>query len=309
LPALAQLGGAPPTAPPRRVETMRVTPADPVYQRQAAEDLAWETGWWLGPTIAARLRASQPWANRSLTGDPNRSTIETLAARGPFARAVLVGGDAEDEAERWLRTKGSAALDIVDHNSARIARLRERLAPFAAQVRFIEQDPNFLTLDAGAYDAALVGGGIGRVVNLEYLFDELALALRPGGLLALSCYIGERRHAFAAARLALVNEALDGIPLRFRFDDARPVTLPDAGEIAPFRAVRSNDIVAVATARFDTVEAAYAGRLFPLFLHLDVPALERDAPELLDALLAREQALAADPNATPCAAHLILRRR
>ena len=73
--------------------------------------------------------------------------------------------------------------------------------------------------------------------------------------------------------------------------------------------MRSNDIVAVATARFDTVEAAYAGRLFPLFLHLDVPALERDAPELLDALLAREQALAADPNATPCAAHLILRRR
>jgi hypothetical protein len=40
-----------------------------------------------------------------------------------------------------------------------------------------------------------------------------------------------------------------------------------------------------------------------------VPALEREAPELLEQVLAREQALAADPAATPCAAQLILKRR
>ncbi len=309
LPALARLGAAPGAAPPPRVETMRVTPADPVYQRQVAEDLAWEEGWWLGPTIAARFRATRPWANRALTGDPERSALETLAAQGPFGRAVLIGGDDEDEAERWLRANGSTALDIVDHSPARLARLRQRLAPFAARIQFLEQDPNFLTLSAGTYDAAVVGGGIGRIVNLEYVFDELALALRPGGLVALACYIGERRHAFAPARLALVNDALASIPLRFRFDDPRPVAASAAEEIAPFRAVRSTDIVGVATARFDTVEAHYGGQLFPLFVHLDVPALEREAPEVLEALIAREQGLAGHPAATPCAASLILRRR
>ena len=99
------------------------------------------------------------------------------------------------------------------------------------------------------------------------------------------------------------------VPLRFRFDDPRPVSPPAAGEIAPFRAVRSDEIAAVATARFDVVEARHGGRLFPLFLHLDVPALEREAPAILDEILAHEQALAADPAATPCSAFLLLRRR
>jgi ubiquinone/menaquinone biosynthesis C-methylase UbiE len=307
-PFLARLGGAAPALPPPRVETMRVTPADPVYQRLVAEDQAWEEGWWLGPTIAARLRAAQPWANRALTGDSRRSALDVLAARGPFARAVLIGGDGEDEAEQWLRAGGSAALDVVDHGAARLSRLRARLAPFADRVRFLHQDPNFLRLEPGAYDAALVAGGIGRVVNLEYVFDELALALRPGGFAAVMCYVGERRHAFAPARLALVNGALARVPLRFRFDDPRPVAAPAAGEIAPFRAVRSDEIAAVASARFEVVEAHYGGRLFPLLLHLDVPALEREAPAILEEILAHEETLAADPAATPCSAFLLLRR-
>ena len=98
-------------------------------------------------------------------------------------------------------------------------------------------------------------------------------------------------------------------PLRFRFDDPRPIVAPAAHELAPFRAVRSDELVAVASARFEVVDARYGGRLFPLFLHLDVPALERDAPELLEEILAQEQALAADPAATPCSAFLLLRRR
>ena len=308
-PPLVRLGGAAPEAPPPRIETMRVTPADPVYQRLVAEDQAWEEGWWLAPVIAARMQAAQPWANRALTGDRACSVYDLLAARGPFARVVLIGGDDGDEAEQWLRASGSGTLDVVDHSAARLARVRARLAPFADRVRFLRQDPNFLRLEAGAYDAALVAGGIGRVVNLEYVFDELALALRPGGLVAVAAYAGERRNGFAPARLALVNAVLARVPLRFRFDDPRPIAAPAAHELAPFRAVRSDELVAVASARFDVVDARYGGRLFPLFLHLDVPALERDAPELLEEILAQEQALAADPAATPCSAFLLLRRR
>ena len=309
LPRLQRLGGAAPAPPPPRIETMRVTPADPVYQRLVAEDEQWEARWWLRDVIAARLQASQPWANRALTGDPHCSPLDLLARRGPFARTVLVGGDDETEAEAWLRATAAGRLDVVDHSAPRLARLRTRLAPWADRVRFLRQDPNFLRLDAGAYDAAVVAGGIGRVVNLEYVFDELALALRPGGQAVVTCYVGERRHAFAPARLALVNAALARVPLRFRFDDPRPITASAPDEIAAFRAVRSDEIAAVASARFEVVDARYGGRLFPLFLHLDVPALEREAPEVLEEILAHEQALATDPAATPCAACLLLRRR
>lgn len=308
LPPLARIGAAAPAPPPPRIETMRVTPADPVYQRLLAEDVAWEQRWWLGPTIAQRLRAAQSLGNRALTGDAAVSPIEALAARGPFRKAVLVGGEDEDEAERWLRADGSTRLDVVEHDPARRARLEARLAPFGDRVRLLAQDPNFLRLAPAAYDAAVVAGGVGRVLNLEYLFDELAAALVPGGLLGLHCYVGERRHAFAPARLALINAALERVPLRYRFDDPRPVTAATSDEIAPLRAVRSDEIVPIARQRFAVVSERFDGRLFPLWLHVDVPALEREQPALLAELIAHEQALAADPAATPCAAYLLLRR-
>ncbi len=309
MPALARLAAAAAAPAPPRVETMRVTPADPVYQRQVAEDVAWEAGWWLAPVVAARLRAAQPWANRALSGDPERSAVDLLAARGPFTQAVLIGGDDEGEAEAWLRADGSRGLDIVDHDAARLARLRTRLAGWGERVRFLQQDPNFLILAPAVYDAALVGGGIGRVVNLEYVFDELARAVRPGGQVAVFCYVGERRNAYGAARLALVNAALASVPLAARFGDPAPVTAAQPGDLAPFRAVRSDEIAAIATARFETVEARYGARLFPLFIHIDVPALEREHPALLAQLLERERELDGDAAAPPCAAFLLLRRR
>ncbi|MCW5889950.1 MAG: methyltransferase domain-containing protein [bacterium] len=308
MPPLARVTAARPALPPRRVETMRVTPADPIYQRRTREDLEWEASWGYAPIVAARIRAAKPWANRALTGDAARSWLDDMAARGPFERALLVGGEDEDEAETWLRAGGSESLHVVDSSPARIARLRTRLAARAHRVRFLQQDLNFLELHRRHYDVVLLAGGLSRVLNLEFVLDEVALALRPGGLLGIGCYVGERRQAYAPARLALVGQALREIPERFRHGTTA-IEASDPEQIAPFRAARSDEIVAAARARFDVVQETYAGRLFPLLVHLDVAAIEREAPELLERLHAREQALASDPAATPCSAYLVLRKR
>lgn len=308
-PPLTRLLGARPEAPLRRAATLRVTPADPVYQQRAAVDRTWEDDWGLAPFLAARMAAARGLENRSLTGDPRRSAVDELAARGPFARALLLGGDREDEAETWLRANGSGALDVIEANPRRVERLRSRLAPFGDRVRLQRQDLNFLTLPPAHYDAVLAASGTFRVVNLEFFFDEIAQALRPGGLLGLVCYVGERRQLYAAPRLALVNAALDEIPSRYRLDEGTGIGPADQGMIAPFGAVRADEILAVVRARFDVVEERLAGHLFPLHLYLDVPALEREAPELIDRLIARERELAAHPVATPCTAYAVLRRR
>ena len=73
--------------------------------------------------------------------------------------------------------------------------------------------------------------------------------------------------------------------------------------------MRSDEILPLARARFDVVEERLSGRLFPLHLYLDLAAMERDAPEEFERLLARERDLAADPAATPCTAYVVLRRR
>ena len=51
--------------------------------------------------------------------------------------------------------------------------------------------------------------------------------------------------------------------------------------LSPFCAVRSDEILEVVRARFDVVHEGGAGALFPLFLLLDLPALEREEPALL----------------------------
>jgi len=308
LPPLARITATRPEPPPRRVETLRVTPADPIYQRRAREDRDWEDNWGLVPVIAARMDAAKPWTNRVLTGDPQRSAIDELAARGPFAHAALLGGDEEHEAETWLRIGGSRSLDIIEASAARLDRLRGALASYGDRVTYAQQDLNFLSLPPEHYDAVIAASGLIRVLNLEFFFDEIARALRPGGLVGVISYVGERHQAYAPARLQLVNAALREVPARFRFDDGDGIAGADPAQIAPFRAARSDEILAVAAARFEVVEQRTGGRLFPLHLYLDVPALEREAPEILERLLQRERELATDPVATACTAYVVLRK-
>jgi SAM-dependent methyltransferase len=198
---------------------------------------------------------------------------------------------------------------VIDANPQRVAQLQARYAADRERVRIHCQDLNFVVLPAGEYDAVIAASGMFRVINLEYVLDEIARALRPGGLAALIAYIGERRQAYAPERIALVNAALADVPVRFRYDGERPIAAPDPESIAPFRAIRSDEILPLAKARFDVVEEHVGGRLFPLSVYIDVPALEREAPEVLDRLLDRERALAADPAATACTAYLVLRKR
>lgn len=305
---LARLTAARPAPPPPRLATMRVTPADPIYRQRAAAERAWEEEWGLAPFLAARMATVRGLENRALSGDARRSALDLLAARGPFARVALLGGDREDEAEAWLRAAPSGTLDVVEASPRRIARLRARLPGAGERVRLQCQDLNFLALPSQAYDLVIAASGTFRVVNLECFFDEIAQALRPGGLLGLVSYVGERRQLYAPARLALVNAALAEIPDRFRLDEGKNIGPANQDTIAPFGAVRSDEILPIVRARFEVVEEHLAGRLFPLHLYLDIPALEREAPELLERLLTRERELAADPAATPCTAYMVLRR-
>ena len=304
---LSRFTAAKPAPPPRRVDTMRVTPADPVYQQRAAAERAWEEEWGLAPFLAARMNAAVALENRGLSGDPRRGAIEELAARGPFPRALLLGGDREDEAAAWMRANGSERLDVIEANPRRLDRMRQQLAASGDRVRLECQDLNFLALPRQHYDVVIAASGTFRVANLEFFFDEIARALKPGGLLGIISYVGERRQLYAPARLALVNAMLDEIPERFRLDGGAGVGPANQDTIAPFGAVRSDEILPVARTRFEVVEERLSGRLFPLHLYIDLAALEREAPEHFERLITRDRELASDPAATPCTAYVVLR--
>ena len=148
-----------------------------------------------------------------LTGDPTRSWLDDLIARGPFGSAAMLGCDEDPLEASWMRAGASARLDVYDL-SAEVIRRRRARAPRG--VRFIRADLNFAHLPTERYDVIWSSGCLHHLVNLEHLMDQVSRALRPGGLFAFHDYVGENRFHFDLWRLARANAALCEVPVRFR---------------------------------------------------------------------------------------------
>ena len=289
---------------------LRVRRVDPTYQTTLrAERRHWARPWFSDALASAYMPpAVVAFDNTRLTGDAARPWLDDLLARGPFGTAAVLGCDDEsNHAATWLRAGGSPELDIYELSADVIRRSQVAVLRGA---RFVETDLNFVRLPTARYDVVWSSGTLHHIVNLEHLFDEVGRALRPGGLFAVHDYVGETRLRCEPRRLERVNATLAEVPARFRrggIDAIRPEKLGYAQ--SPFCTVRSADILPMARERFDVVHEGYTSALFPLFLVLDLGALEREAPEVLERVLGAEAAALADPSIRPCGAYVVFRKR
>jgi ubiquinone/menaquinone biosynthesis C-methylase UbiE len=290
MPRLARLGAGRPEAPPARVATMRSSPADPVHRARAAA----------APTRRADVGPSR---DAVLPADRTRGWLDDLIGRGPFRHAALLG--ISPLAERWLRSDASPGLDVFGTSRAALSMLRHRLGAVLHRARLARADLDFLVLPPRRYDVVWSDDGLRDVVNLEYLLDEIATALRPGGLFAYHGYVAERRQRFAPARRARIEVALREVPPPWR--DAIAALPPEVGN--PLCAARSDELLALAKARFEVVHEVRGGALFPIPQALDLAGLARDAPEVLLRLDALEAAGLDDPAVEPAVAYVVLRKK
>jgi SAM-dependent methyltransferase len=286
----------------------RVRRNNPVYQRLVrVESRFWETAAFdkfFGDTNDATARSR----NREYTGDPERTWLADLAARGPFGNVAVLGCDDEGCEGEWLRAGGSQRLDVYELSPGVIGKTRARLGALADRVRFVEADLNFIELPEAAYDCIWSSGVLHFVTNLEHLFSQVARALRPGGLFAFRTYVGEARLQYDPERLAKVNALLQTIPARYRRSDTIEAPNP-AWSMTPFQAVRPRDILPLAHARFDVVYEATAARLFPLPFVIDVPTIAKEDPALFERLIRAEEEAKADPVMQPCSVYAVFRKR
>jgi SAM-dependent methyltransferase len=286
---------------------MRSGPADPLHRARIVAMRASESAWRDSRDLGERWAAAQSMENTAITGDPARSWLDDLIDRGPFRNAAVLG--ASQWATKWMQRAASDRLDVIDPSRGQLDRLRHDLAPWLHRVRLWRADLDWVTLPHGTYDVVWTDAGLTDIVNLEYLLDEVARALRPGGLFCYHGYVGEARHRYAPARLARINAALQGVPARFRRDGIDTIGPEPASQLGPLRAARTDDILPLARARFDVVHEARTGALFPLLLHLDLPAMAREAPNVLARLEALEAEAQRDPATTCATAYVILRAR
>lgn len=297
---------------------MRVGPDDNEY-RQRAE---LEAAFWAEPPFgtieieAGRPPAMKQFENRSYTGDPEKSWLDDLLLRGPFRRAAMLGCAGGLYERQWLDSHGSDRLDIYDISKGAIRKTREQLwrRRFGVRwpdlrVRFFVSDLNFVCLGRERYDVVWSSGSLHHVTNLEYLAAEVERALRPGGLFAVHDYVGEKGLQYEAARLESVNEVFRAVPARLRRVSGSTVRAPGPGEGSPFEAVRADETLRVMQERFDVMHLARTEALFPLFLLLDLHAMEREAPQVLEAVFAAEETARRRPGARLCSAYAVFRKR
>jgi ubiquinone/menaquinone biosynthesis C-methylase UbiE len=296
----------PPAAAPR---TRGPSTRDLVYpSRLRAEAKFWERIE-LGAGFFERTRGvAERFVNEAYTGDASRSWLDDLVSRGPFDQAASLGCDEGGYEREWLNKGGSRTLDVYELSPVIMRDVRRGLGrALRRRARFHQVDLNFARLPRDRYDVVWSSGCLHHIIELEHLFDEVARALRPGGLFAICDYVGEVRMRITPARLDRINAVLRSVPARFRF--AEHLSVPAIEGLSPFCGVRSDAIVELAKARFDVLHAATTGALFPLNFAIDLAAVEREAPEVLQQLQAAESAARQEPGIRPCGAYLVLRKR
>jgi hypothetical protein len=119
------------------LEEQRVRATNPVFQRLMAD----EERYWISADpnafFARAIEATRALTNRLFAGRPDRDWLDDLLARGPFARAALLGYEPGLE-RRWMRAlPGTAMLDVYELSPTITARARLRTADLAPRLRFL----------------------------------------------------------------------------------------------------------------------------------------------------------------------------
>lgn len=265
---------------------------------------------WMAPeTVRGHL-------NRRATG---RRDVDWLTAfLGRYAseqhRRALVLGCGEGWLERaiaprwWLER-----IDAVDVAAGAVERARAEAARLGlAKIHYAVVDLDRDGVPPGPFDLIIAHSVLHHLERLEFVYDGLARALAPNGLLLVSEYVGPNRFQFAERQLAAIDALLGGLPARLRrgrfYSGEYPnKPRPDLAQLIaedPSEAVRSAEVMPLLRERFVTLEEHPAGGtllqhlLFDLAQNFDeAEPIDRALLELLcltEELLVARGAIASD---------------
>ena len=195
----------------------------------------------------------------------------------PARHALEIGCGGGDLAFGLIEAGTCERIDAFDIAEGAImaaqARVRELGLP---TLRFHLLDGNTWLTARNQYDFVYASHALHHIENLEHLFAQVAAALRPGGVVFASDYVGPSRMQYADAHLAAMNAALATLPEAKRLDrfgvlktaiQRRPVELYLQHD--PSEAVRSAEIIPVMRRFFD-VEVVPMGMSLSFEVLLDI---------------------------------------
>jgi SAM-dependent methyltransferase len=207
---------------PRLVDEEKAHFADIVVTDQLKEggihaSSAWTFYWDHVGEVLARSGYSD------LPGYLCRSLKDTIR---PIEILSLASGYCGHELDLARRMTLPYTITCTDLNERMFERARDAARTEGLMMNFQEADLNFIAINPARYDLIFAHAAIHHVINLEYLFDQIAAGLRPNGILSLTEVVGKNRKLiwdqnehYANALLELMPERLTrGIRLAVRED-------------------------------------------------------------------------------------------
>ena len=243
----------------------------------------WRAAEWLRwlqhPSVRERM-------NVLITGDPKKDKYqyfleqycpERFGRRTRVKRALTLGcghGEFERGLSKYHFAEIHDAVDIADGAVAEATRLAK--AEGLTNVRYRVADLNTIRLPECTYDVVFGISAVHHVAQLEHLFREVLLSLKPGGYFLLDEFVGPSQFQWPDEQVTIINEQLDKLPVEYKSAISRPDvikgcvwrhSLEEMNAADPSEAIRSREIVNLLPWYFDVVEfKGYGGTLLHLLL-------------------------------------------
>ncbi|MGD9497441.1 MAG: class I SAM-dependent methyltransferase [Armatimonadota bacterium] len=175
-----------------------------------------------GGLMWGQLAAVQARINAKISGDPSRDWIAHLMSTQlpgmwPVERALSLCCY-EGQVERALARAGVFRHCLgLDISEGALRRARQYAAAEGhACIEYAQQDINALTLEPGQYDVVFSRGALHHIAALEHVLDQIAIGLKPHGILVINEYVGPSRFQSPDRRIEVCNAALTLLPERYR---------------------------------------------------------------------------------------------
>lgn len=220
--------------------------------------------------------------HRRVTGDPKINTYQWFRQRylpEPVPLALSLGCGSGAFERSAILTGFAKRFHARDNSAASIAQARETAAAMQLGdlIDYGVANLDAIKLPARTYDAIFGISAIHHVANLENLFEQCRLSLKPGALLFLDEYVGPSRFQMTPKVIAIINRLLASLPARYRknllTDDGTTIDRFAPSRIEHFLrsdasdAIRSADILDVLRRYFHIVEfRPYGGAVLHMLL-------------------------------------------
>lgn len=180
------------------------------------------------------------------------------------------------------------AFDLAE-GAIQVAREEAAKVGLSSRVKYKVLDINSIRLEADKYDIVLASSSIHHIQELEHVFGQVKLALKPAGFFIMDEFIGPSQFQWTEKQLSLCNQLLDILPNKYKLRYSLPgqikehvsrPALESMNALDPSEAIRSSEIVPLLSEYFEIVERIdYGGTILHYLLDDIVGNFSDDSEE------------------------------